>query len=191
MSKILYRQLKVSDVGIREIALKMKSYCRKVIPLFLVFIVLGTSTSFAITKQEINNDSFTLFDARQGHRYFNGGTELTGEAYDMNSIEISSYDPPNYTIDISKYVTSGQFSGMVLYRERYFYNFNTKEISMQHLSYTKFTEDGQEQYTKDEKGRIFSLTNIKGTAEVDISNRREWKNAIQIWKSYYGMPFLL
>jgi len=123
--------------------LGIKFYWGKIIPLFLVFSVLGTSASFAITKQDLYNDSFISFDFRNGHRYFNSGNQTISVFHDVNSIEASLYNPPHYSIEIDKYVISAKFEGIFLYRERYFYNFNTKEIYKQDLSYTSLTEDGQ------------------------------------------------
>lgn len=171
--------------------MRSKSYWKKIILLISVFSVLGTSVSFAISKQELNNDIFINFDFRNGHRYFSNGNQLTGVFYDIDSIEVSLYNPPHYSIDIVKYVTSVKFEGISLYKVRYFYNFNTKEIYQQNLSYTSLTEDGQEKFKEEGKGKIQRLTNEQGTAMVNIGNRQAWKDAIQIWEYSYCMPFLL
>ena len=166
-------------------------FLRKVVTLIFVISILCTSNVFAITKQELHNDSFTVFESRNGHRYYDDGNRITSVFYDMNSIEASLYNPPYYSIDITKYVTSVKFNGIDLYRERYFYNFNTKEIYVQELSFISLTEDGQERYKKEQKGTIRQLTNEPGDAMINIGNREAWRTAIRIWESYYGMPFLL
>jgi len=109
----------------------------------------------------------------------------------MKSVEVSLYNPPQYSIDIDEYVTSAKFEGISLYQVRYSYNFNTKEIYRQVLSYTSLTEDGQEKDKKEDKGDIYLLTNDQGASMASIRNRSTWKTSIRIWESYYSLPFLL